>query len=116
LVIPLCFSDEEDNALQRIGASSEGSGYVGIPSVFIPLPAGDFIESSIEKGFSIQYCVDWRNTVVLSVYVSIGLTVTGHVTPYATDDVANQWIDLAFVEWAENIEDRCVHVVLNETL
>jgi hypothetical protein len=76
--------DEEDNALQRIGGSPTGSGAVGIASIFIALPGGDFIESSVERG----------------------LEVTGYVTPYATDDIANAWIELAYVEWADNIGDR----------
>lgn len=50
------FSDEEDNALQRIGGS--GLGIDSVAAIFVSLPAGDFIESSINNGLPI-ICVCW---------------------------------------------------------
>lgn len=80
--------DENDTALQRIGAAPVGAGYVGIPTIYAVAPAGDFIRSSINRGYNIN----------------------GHITGYSDQIVSNYWIELSYAEWSDDDNDRLVQL------
>lgn len=80
--------DGNDTALQRIGGALPGAGYVGIPTIYAVAPAGDFIRSSITRGYSIN----------------------GHITGYSDPTISNYWIELSYAEWSDDANDRLVQL------
>lgn len=76
--------DVDDHPLQRIGGMSPEVGYVGIPSLLITAPAGDFIQQ----------------------HINAGETVHAELIPWLDSKYTDMWIELSFTEWAETDNDK----------
>lgn len=80
--------DTEDNALQRLGGMAPESGYVGIASIMVPLPCGEFVAQSLQAGHS----------VIAKLHPAVDATK------------ADAWIDAAYVEWEEAHADKLMQL------
>jgi hypothetical protein len=79
--------DESDGVLQRLGGMTPEVGFVGIPLLYLPLPAGQFIDQSLQHGH-----------------------VTGQLFPYGDNRVFDKWIDLSEMEWVEDLQERRIQI------
>ena len=71
-----------DNALQRLGAAPGVGDTIGIPAIIITAAAGEYIESAAKNG-----------------------AVSVVVEPSDDKTIAEAWIDLAFTEFHETMEE-----------
>lgn len=80
--------DPADSAMQRVGGQQPAGGYVGIPSLMAALPAGEFIHQAVQTGHH----------------------VTATLSAGSGTAVMDDWIDLAFTQWAENDDELLIQI------
>jgi len=80
--------DTDDNAMQRLGGLHPVMGYVGIPSVMIPLPCAEKVKASISSG----------NRAELT------------LTPSSDSSGHDDWIDVAYMQWEEADDNRLLQL------
>lgn len=87
--------DTEDKALQRVGGMTPEVGYVGIPSVIVTAPTGEYFRSVLQSGED-----SGANDGTLSIDFSLG----------RDNKVSEMWIDLSMTELAEDMHARQVQL------
>ena len=120
--------DVQDNALQRVGGMTPEVGFVGIPSVIITAPGGQYLQSVLQSTVSVPSSSssssssrkdkkeDRKNTAQEetdskhSPTIAVTSNVHAEFVPAPDSSVADRWIDLAFTQWSESDEDRLLQL------
>lgn len=80
--------DVMDNALQRIGGMHPDVDYVGIPSIIVNAPSGEYMLKALQS--------------------DVGLMM--EVIPAKDSRGADLWIDLAFTEWSADDDSKLMQL------
>lgn len=83
--------DTGDKALQRVGGMTPEVGYVGIPSVIVTAPTGQYFTSVLQEE---------NKTGRLDIELSLG----------KDNKVSEMWIDLSITEFAEDVHARQIQL------
>lgn len=86
----LIIIDSEDAALQRVGGLLPEAGNVGMPSILVTAPAGDFLQRAAQD--------------------NAGGSTNVSLTAALDTSGADKWIELAFTEWAEGDGERLLQI------
>ena len=99
-------TDPVDNCLQRVGGMAPETGYIGIPSILVTRPCAEFLENNAKT--AIEFFMETGNdgnTISTTSSSLIGRLNLGNDT-YGADE----WIDVAYTEWADDEDQRLLQI------
>jgi len=98
-------TDPVDNCLQRVGGMSPETGFIGIPSILVTRPCADFLENNAKS--AIEFFME---TSTDGSAISTSSLMTGKLNLGNDTYGADEWIDIAYTEWAEDADQKLLQI------